>query len=214
VRARGLCSWVGDVNIVGTMLRCWGGDADVEIIMIVTCSTGPMTSRGFPMRSGLVATVVIPFVLLNGGCSRESDKAKAATEKTRAAIERVLKADDKLAKEREKNLPPKANPSQIGWSIGVYCDGLERLEMSDCPADFRVAYRQHIRAWRDAEAAVKKMPDSFLEGVFVGIWNSALRGEADGGTSRLEGDLKRATERVRTTWEEVERTGAKYGAAL
>jgi hypothetical protein len=124
-----------------------------------------------------------------------------------------LKADEKLAKERE-NGPPKATPSQIAWSIGVYCDGLERIEMSDCPADFRVAYRQHMRAWRDTQAAVKQLPDDFLEGLFMGFLNRALRGEQDGGTSRLEGDLKKAVERVRTTWEEVEKIGAKYGAAL
>ena len=44
--------------------------------------------------------------------------------------------------------------------------------------------------------------------------NSLLRGESDGGQSRLEGDVKRSLERVRTTWEEVERIGAKYDAAL
>jgi hypothetical protein len=153
------------------------------------------------------------MTILSAGCSREADKATAAAERTRAAIERVLKADEKLAKERG-NLPPKATPSQIAWSIGVYCDGMERLEMGDCPADFRVAYKQHMRAWRDTQAAVSQLPDSFLEGVFLGFFNGMLRGELDGGSGRLEGDLKRAIERVRTTWEEVEKIGAKYGAAL
>jgi hypothetical protein len=48
----------------------------------------------------------------------------------------------------------------------------------------------------------------------MGAMNGILRGEVDGGTSRLEGGLKRALERVRDTWIEVEKIGAKYGAAL
>ncbi len=161
------------------------------------------------MRLGLTRLIVLPLVLVGTGCGNSADAAN----KIKAAIEQVMKADEKLAKQRD-NLPPNATPSQIAWSIGVYCDGLEKIDMSECPADFRVAYKQHIRAWRETQAAVAQLPDSFLEGVFVGFFNSLLRGEVDGGTGRLEGDLKRAMERVRTTWEEVEKIGAKYGAAL
>ena len=64
------------------------------------------------------------------------------------------------------------------------------------------------------QAAVKQLPDGFLEGVLMGAVNRLLRGEEDGGTGRLEGDVKRAAERVRATWEEVEKIGAKYGVAL
>ena len=39
--------------------------------------------------------------------------------------------------------------------------------MSDCPADFRVAYRHHMRAWREAELAIKQLPDGLLEGLFM-----------------------------------------------
>ena len=105
-------------------------------------------------------------------------------------------------------------PSQIAWALGTYCDGLKRIEMADCPADFRVAYRQHARAWRDAQAAVRQLPDGFLEGFFMGFFNGLLRGEGDGGTGRLQGELKRSLERVRASWEEVEKVAAKYGAAL
>ncbi len=127
---------------------------------------------------------------------------------------RALKADQKLMKELKDNLPPKVTPAQLAWSIGGYCDRLERLDMTDCPAEFRVAYTQHMRAWRDTQAALKQLPDGLLEGVLMGIGNFFLRREADGGVARLEGDLRRAQERVRATWEEVEKIGAKYGAAL
>lgn len=48
----------------------------------------------------------------------------------------------------------------------------------------------------------------------MGAMNSILWGERDGGASRLEGDVKRTLERVRDTWIEVEKIGARYGAAL
>lgn len=158
--------------------------------------------------------VVVLFLIVGGvGCSNSADATKAAAAKTKVAIERVWSADQKLAKVRD-NLPPKATPSQISWAIGVYCDDLEKIDMSDCPADFRVAYTQHIRAWRESQEAVKQLPDSFFKGLAMGFFNGVFRGERDGGTSRLEGDLKRAAERTRSTWEEVEKIGAKYGAAL
>jgi hypothetical protein len=99
-----------------------------------------------------------------------------STDKTKGAIERVLKADENLAKARD-NLSPKSAPSQVAWAIGACCDGPEKLAMADCPADFRVAYRQHTRAWRDTQAALKELPDSFLEGVFMRFLNRALRGD-------------------------------------
>jgi hypothetical protein len=88
------------------------------------------------------------------------------------------------------------------------------MDMSDCPADFRVAYRQHIRAWQGVQAEVQQLPEGFLDGIFMGALNAILRGEVDGGTSRLENNLKQATQELNRTWEEVERVGAKYGAAL
>ena len=159
------------------------------------------------MRATAPAIVAMLTAALASGCGSSS------AERNKAAILRVLRQDQELTKKRE-SLPPNSSPSEIARAVGQYCTDLERLELSDCPADFRVAYRQHMRAWREAQAAIQQLPDSFLEGVFVGALNSFLRGEHDGGAARLEGDLKRSLERVRTTWEEVEKIGAKYGAAL
>lgn len=118
-----------------------------------------------------------------------------------------------MAEQRDA-LPPDATPPQIAWAIGRYCDALGQLDMSDCPADFRVAYRHHLGAWREAQAVIAQLPDGFFAGLFTGFKNALLRGEVDGGTSRLEGSVKRAAERVRDTRIEVEKVGARYGAAL
>lgn len=143
--------------------------------------------------------------LLAAGCGKAAQ--------TKQAILRVFKADTELSLKRE-SLPADASTTQVAQAIEQYCTELERLDMSDCPADFRVAYVQHIRAWRETRAAVEQLPSGFLTGFFMGAVNSLLRGEIDGGQGRMEGALKGALERVRITWEEVERVGAKYGAVL
>lgn len=160
----------------------------------------------------LVALSVFSLIPLVFGCGASS-RGDTEVERTKAAILRVLQADKVLAQKRD-SLPPNATPSQIAWVISEYCNDLERLEMSDCPADFRVAYRHHLGAWREAVAAIKQLPDGILEGLFTGAMNSLLRGESDGGTARLEGSVQRALERVRDTWIEVEKIGARYGAAM
>jgi len=143
----------------------------------------------------------------------EAERAKRADEeRIKVAILRVFEEDSVFSKKKE-NLPPNSSPSQIAWAVGGYCTEMERINMLDCPPDFRVAYKHHTTAWREAHAAIQQLPDSFLGGVFMGAMNSVLRGEIDGGQSRLEGGLKTALMRVRTTWEEVERIGAKYGVA-
>jgi hypothetical protein len=169
------------------------------------------------MRFATILGVVALGAMLTTGCGRSASTPAAQgpsqAEKDKHAILRVLRADQELTRQRDA-LPPGATPSKIAWAIGRYCDDLERLDMSDCPADFRVAYRHHVGAWREARAAIAKLPDDIFEGVFMGAMNSILRGELDGGASRLEGDVKRSLERVRDTWIEVEKIGARYGAAL
>lgn len=161
----------------------------------------------------VATTSCLLLAAVAGGCSAPPATQMSDAERTKLYILRVMKADEQLSK-KHKELPPSATPPQMVWAIGQYCDGLEVLYMADCPADFQVAYKQHMRAWREVQAAIKQLPDGFLEGFFMGAVNGVFRGETDGGQSRLEGSVKRAAERVRITWEEVERIGAKYGAAL
>jgi hypothetical protein len=158
------------------------------------------------MRTVVLAVAAGIACSLTAGCTSSEEKAKQN-------ILRVLRADKDLAKKRD-SLTPNAAPGQIAWSVGQYCNDLERLDMSDCPPDFQVAYRHHMGAWREAQAAIQALPDGFLEGLFMGAMNRILRGERDGGVHRLEIGLNRALERVRDTWIEVEKIGARYGAAL
>src|SRR4051794_7649122 len=116
--------------------------------------------------AAVAATVIVSCFASGCGDSKaDAEKKKQAeAEKTKQAIVRVLRADQQMGKRREL-LPPNSTPSQLAWTVGQYCNDLDKLDMSDCPADFRVAYRHHIGAWRETHEAIKQLPDGFLEGV-------------------------------------------------
>jgi hypothetical protein len=82
--------------------------------------------------------------------------------------------------------------------------------MSGCPKDFRVACTQNIRALRDAQRVIRRCPNGVVEGLLTGAKNYWLRGENDGGATRLQDEVKAALKRVRATSDEVERIAAKY----
>ncbi len=159
-------------------------------------------------QCGSVATGLTIVVLLIAA-TRGSSEAEISC----LNITRVLQADQALEKQMQRSIPKDAPPSVIALCVSHYCDGLENLNMSDCPANFRVAYREHMRAWRKMDGAIKQLPDSFVDSLWEGFING-LQGETDGGAGRIRGDLKNASSNVERTWNRVEQTGAKYGAAL
>jgi len=135
--------------------------------------------------------------------------SKPEQPKTNPAVQRVMDTYGKLA-DRYLKAGPETSPAQYASNMGELCDVLERQDMSECPRDFQVACKQNIRAIRDAQVALQQYPESFVDGVAAGAMNYLLRGEADGGVTRLEENLKAALRRIRTTSDEVERVAAKY----
>lgn len=141
------------------------------------------------------------------GCGRSEEQ------KFRDGMLRVLKADQELGAKRDLVSPKIASPSQLANSIGQYCAAMDKLDMSDSPAEFRVAYRHHMRAWSILEVAVRQLPEDFLEGTLVGLLNG-LTGEVDGGYSRMMEAVRTAQQEVLATYQDVEKIAGKYGAAL
>lgn len=141
------------------------------------------------------------------GCGRSEEQ------KFRVGMLRVLEADRDLSAKRKMVNPATSTPTQVANAIGQYCAAADRLDMSDCPAEFRVAFRHHLEAWGKVEVAVRRLPEDFLEGTLVGLVNG-LTGELDGGYSRMVGALKSAEAEVNATFQEVEKIAAKHGAAL
>src|ERR1043166_9025868 len=131
-------------------------------------------------------TAMIGICCLIPACGTASE-----ADRYREAMVRVFQADQQLAAKRKQAAPSSAGLADVITATEAYCTGLEQLDMSDCPADFRVAYRHHIRAWRDAVAAVRELPDGFWEGALIGLLNG-LTGVVDGGYGRMSAAVKAA----------------------
>jgi len=182
----------------------------------------PKSALPFAVMIGLGLAPIIAIIAVIGwlAARQRSDSSPESSQTTVSEVDSTKRAilivlnEDKRLGDTMKSADANITPSQLAERIAVYCSQAEALDLTASPADFRLAYRQHIRAWRDARGAIKELPDSVLDGIFMGAMNSLLMGEKDGGTGRIRGDVKEAIEHVRTTWEEVERIGVKYGAAL
>jgi len=148
-----------------------------------------------------------------GSGSHNSPTADGDAEKTKQAILVVLNADKRLA-DTMRSETANLTPSQLAERIGNYCNQAEALDLTACPADFRLAYRQHFRAWREVRAAIQELPDSPFDELFMMGFNRLVDGQPTGGSKELRDNVKQALTRLRTTWEEVERIGMKYGAAI
>lgn len=128
------------------------------------------------------------------------------------AISRVMDKEIKLKKEIQ-NSSENLTPSQRIEMLKQYCDNFQKLDISDCPANFKIALKHYMSALQNFLEEIQKLPTSFAEGFVMGFFNKLLRGELDGGISRLENNFKQALNRVNTTWEEVEKIAAQYGVA-
>ncbi|HEX3152188.1 MAG TPA: hypothetical protein VHR66_29210 [Gemmataceae bacterium] len=174
-----------------------------------------MTERAkndWPYVLGL--SVVGVIIAWSGGCftknsASEADQ-KAALE--RQAIARVFAADKSLHRQLEQ-LPDNAKTSELVGAIRRYCDSLDRLDMTNCPVEFQVAYKHHIAAWRKFEGAVRQLPDGFFSGAIQGTVNLVTKGEWDGGVGRMQAEVQACQDNLKASWQDVERIAAQHGVA-
>lgn len=160
------------------------------------------------MKSACLLAIGIGLCSLLG-CK---DAAQSEADRQRDAILKVLQAD-KAMETTLQQANAATSLTATAAHIDSYCTNMERLDTSACPADFRMAFRQHIRSWRTAAAKLRQFPDGFWEGVVLGAVNS-LGGELDGGLHRMTAEIQEAEKVIKATYEEVERIAAKYGAVL
>ncbi len=128
------------------------------------------------------------------------------------AISKVMDQDIELKKELQ-SISKDNSPSQVAGIIERYCHSLQKLDIADCPAKFKVALRHYINALKNFVEELQKLPNDPVEAVVMGFFNGLFRGEVDGGLGRLENNFKQAFSKVTTTWEELERVAAQYGVA-
>jgi hypothetical protein len=100
---------------------------------------------------------------------------------------------------------------------------MRKIDLSDCPPEFRVAYMKHIEAWeeaakvRQAKTELDNQADAAAAaGVLATLfdsnatpWNDHLRAEQE--VQRLD---VLASADIHSTWETLEQIASKYGAQV
>jgi hypothetical protein len=165
-------------------------------------------------RSSIVRFGIVVSVILMGGVASYSrqpgpDSRKSDPNTTNAAVEHVMDVYDAQF-EKYRNAPRNMPVADYAAALGKIAGVLDKEDKSGCPKDFQVACTQNIRALRDAQQVIRRCPKGVVEGLLTGAKNYWLRGENDGGASRLQDEVKAALKRVRATSDEVERIAAKY----
>jgi GYF domain 2 len=217
---RGELTWSREVSqdrLIWVSASTFGGPATEGRSRGEGPSGAPFSSANAGGRSGTVIKLGVAilamvlglvWVVRDGGLVSESRASQAA------AMLRVLRENDSVSNLTVRAVGVKETPSAYTQAIASYLSRMRAVDTSDCPADFRVAYKHHLEAWEELQAAVGELPDSFLEGVFVGALNGLLRGELDGGMTRMLDSIKRASQEVRDSFREVENIAARSDVAL
>lgn len=117
----------------------------------------------------------------------------AGCEGERSCIERVLQEDLTAGSHDD--------PAKVVASM-------KAISMTSCPADFREVYFDHIRAWqlkRDVTAALDGItpPEGFFDGAIKLL-----------GVAALAAKDQDASQQISSTFRNVERLAARYGAQL
>ena len=86
----------------------------------------------------------------------------------------------------------------------------QKVDVSDCPADFRVAFQSHVNAWQQSSAAFAQNTGgtAFVEGVAAGLTgNTDYIGQANNRAAY-------ATQQINATYYALTEVAAKYGARI
>lgn len=134
------------------------------------------------------------LALLLAGCSKSPDKA----------IESVL---NRCAKKTEE-----VNASTISAAEAALflAEEMQKMDTRNCPPDFRVAFQQHINAWRDASGAFSQNTglNAFLESFAAGYFNDP----SFIGVSQQNAAI--ANYRINATYNELVNIAVAHGARV
>src|SRR4051812_37999130 len=111
--------------------------------------------------SARVCAVVLGLLVLLGGCAKSRPRI-ADPDETQAtpadpgeveAIRRVIAEDKRIGNEHLPSGHADATVAGASAAVRRCCQELEAISLTDCPTEFRTAYRRHTQAWRDVGAA-------------------------------------------------------------
>ena len=144
-------------------------------------------------RFWFIATVA-GTLLIGPGCARKPASAIEATLNKCAQLSQTVNAS-------------KMNSAQAATYLATE---MQKIDVRGCPEDFRVAFQQHINAWREAAPYLSQNTtlNAVLEGVAAGVLEDpSLIGTAQRNSSLVLG-------RVNQTYSELVTIAASQGARV
>lgn len=139
----------------------------------------------FKLVVSIVAIILI--VIIIGNCFGSSD---------RKAIETVIAKDKAISESYERP----QTIAEVKKVLAYTVDQMQRINLDDCPEDFRIAYQKHINAWQRATDAFSKIPNSKWDWPIGKIFTGY--------------DLNEEDKLIRDTWFEVKTIAIKYKVSV
>jgi hypothetical protein len=98
----------------------------------------------------------------------------------------------------------------LGRQANFVATEFQNVDVSSCPADFRMAFQAHVFAWQQAEPALAQntVGNNILEGVIAGATDNP---RLIGGVS---GQASMARQQINATYLELTQIAARYGARI
>ena len=147
-----------------------------------------------PMKiQTLKLTVLAALFLLIAALSASAD----ARPDPAAALAAALAHDARLGATRNEASKTKS----IARAIEEYVQGLDALDLQDCPEGFAAALRNHRDAWQDSIEFFEQFGD--LRGELHEIFDEIYE---MGGSVRVE--FEKVRSEITSTWEEVEKAAS------
>lgn len=160
----------------------------------------------FPAR--LAAFVYVSLTILASLCIAPGTACNNRDDPEVQAIAAVLEADKTLSSQIEGKI---TSGTPAKEAVMWYVSEIDELDLSACPTDFRLAYTEHVGAWRGMVIQLQSEPDSVIESIIYGF-AKGLGGDLSGGVNESLQARKLHLSKIQATWTEVEVVAARYGA--
>ena len=121
------------------------------------------------------------------------------------AIEKALEQDQAIYNEAKSKFPNNA-----AQATRYIAERMQRIDITRCPPEFRLAFQQHVNAW--AQAAPYIQADTPLTAFFEGMYAGATDDYSNLGISNHQANVAKA--QIGDTYRVVLNVAAAYGARI
>lgn len=124
-----------------------------------------------PLPIHLTLACMVCALMFTMCTGEKPQNERAIIDRAKSCIESVIAKDDSLGAVRNhacEKIP-------LAATIAQYADGMEKLDFSACPEDFKLAFSNHIAAWRNMIPIVEKHPG--LRGEMHDLFEELENGE-------------------------------------